>query len=556
MSETNEAAPTTETNEAAPTTETNEAAPMSEAENGRAIDHHPALQMLESENTELSERLAALEMALESAADWRLLTSQAEHEFSRDGLRQVTELARIMYLKNPLVQRGVNVKRFYVWGQGVSVQAADEEIGEVVRAFGDDEKNVVSFSGHSARMQNEVELQTDGNLFFAFFINQTTGRVRVRTIPFAEITEIMCNPDDKREPWFYRRTWHERGLDGSSRTRSAWYPDWRYNPTSRLESLYGQPIRWETPIYHVRVGGFTNWQFGISEIYDTIDWARAYKEFLEDWASIVRAYRRFAFRLTTPGGRRGIAAAKKKLQTSYGNSTGTEEETNPAPVVGSIFIGEEGTSLQPVRTSGATVSAEDGRRLLLMVAASMGLPETFFGDVSVGTLATAKSLDRPTELAMTDRRTLWSDVLSNIYRFVLAWAVKAPQGPLRGLGRVDRMVEDGIIEEMVTWNGDIDPTVAITWPPLVQDDVSERVDAIVKAATLGGPELAGTIDLPTLARMLLVALGQEDVDEIIDRLFPDGAAEESTPERSQAEASMIEALRELRDTLSQQQADG
>lgn len=202
--------------------------------------------------------------------------------------------------------------------------------------------------------------------------------------------------------------------------------------------------------------------------------------------------------------------------------------------------------MTPVRTSGATVSAEDGRRLLLMVAASTGLPETF-GDASVGSLATAKSLDRPTELAMLDRQTLWAGVLGNIYQYVLLWAVKASNGPLRGLGRIERSVEDGAIEERVVWNADVDPAVMVTFPPLVVDDVKGRVDALVSAATLDGKALAGTMDLPTLARMLLVALGEKDVDDVVERLFPDGEVADppELPEQTAAEAAMVEALREF-----------
>lgn len=521
-----------------------------------------------SENDEawalMEGRLAELE-ALLGDGDWRMMSMQAEQEFSREGLRQITEMARIMYLKNPLIQRGIDVKRFYVWGQGVSVKAANSDIHEALKAFEDDEKNVVSLTSHQARMSAEVELETDGNLFFVFFVNQKTGRVRVRTISFGEVAEVVCNPEDSKEPWYYLRQWTKRrgpstGSGGSreSVSRAAWYPDWRYNPVNKPATLDGHPVQWDASVYHVKVGGFSNWSFGISEVYDTIDWAMAYKEFLEDWASIVRAYRRFAFQLTTPGGRRGIAAAKTKLNTTLGNSGGSGAETNPSPVVGSTFIGGEGTSLTPVRTSGATVSAEDGRRLLLMVAASTGLPETFFGDASVGSLATAKSLDRPTELAMTDRQTLWADVLGDIYRYVTFWAVKAGNGPLRGLGRVERIVEDGVIEERVVWNEDIDPAIAVTFPPLVEGDVKERVDALVQAATLGqAGTLAGTIDLPTLARLLLIALGADDVDEIVERLFPDGevpAESEPSSGRTAAEAAMLEALGELREALSRESA--
>lgn len=502
---------------------------------------------------ELQERLAALEFALESM-DWRLLTSQAEQEFSRAGLRQITELARILHLKNPLIKRGVSVKRFYIWGQGWTVQVDNDDIQTVIDEFLADEKNNDAIGSHEARMQLEIELETDGNLFFCFFVNQLTGRVRVRTVPFDEIEDILCNPEDSKEPWYYKRIWTERRTNmetGTSQTvqRTAYYPDWRYNPVVKPGTIGSHPVEWDKPVYHVKVGGYSNWKFGLSEIYASIDWAKAYKEFLEDWASIVRAYRRFAFKLSTPGGSRAVTAAKRKLNTNVGPTSGTD--TNPPPLTGSTFIAGGGTDLQPVRTAGATVSAEDGRRLLLMVAADTGLPETFFGDASIGTLATAKSLDRPTELMMEDRQALWADVYGHIFTFVVRWAVKAVQGPLRGLGRVTTAIEDGERVDRLEWAEDVEGDVSIEFPPLLQHDISAMIDATVKSATLGAAgQLAGTIDLPTLSRVLLSTLGVPDVDVIVERLFPDGEVpEEEENEMPQAEAMMVEAVKELRDEL-------
>lgn len=516
--------------------------------------------------TQLEERLAALEWALDDP-QWRRLTTGAEQEFTRAGLRDITELCRVMMLKNPIVKRGVSVKRFYVWGQGWTIRAKDEQIQEAIDAFLYDQKNDDVIGSHEARMQLEVELETDGNLFFCFFVNTITGRIRVRRIDFDQIDDVIYNPDDAKEPWYYKRVWTEQRFDvstGSIHTeqRTAYYPDWRYTPLSQPATIGSHPVHWDKPVYHVKIGGFSNWKFGLSEIYDSIDWAAAYKNFLEDWASIVRAYRRFAFQLTTPGGSRGIAAAKAKLGTALGNGTGID--SNPPPITGSTFIAGEGTSLQPVRTSGATVSAEDGRRILLMVAASSGLPETFYGDANIGSLATAKSLDRPTELMMEDRQQLWRDVFINILTFVQLWAVKAPQGVLRGIGRIVDEVEDGQHNETVEWGDAVDGAVAVEFPPLLQHDIPQMVAATVQAATLGAAgTLAGTVDLPTLSRMLLTLLGVPDADEIVERLFPDGEVpeedepdlpeledeESELPQRPQAESLMIQAVQELRHAI-------
>lgn len=498
----------------------------------------------------LQERLATLEMALESL-DWRVLSAQAENEFSRQGLRDITEFSRIMAIKNPLIKRGVNVQRLYVFGQGVEVSARQPEIDQALTAFWDDPANMAELTSHTALGQKEIELQTDGNLFFVFFTNRITGRVRVRSIPFDEVEETITDPDDAKTVWFFRRLWSETVTNlatGSTevRQREAYYPDWRYNPRSKPQSIGRVEVRWDQPVMHVRVGGFSDWRFGLSEVYDAIDWAKAYKEFLEDWATIVRAYRKFAFQLTMPGGKSAIAAAKAKLGSNLSSMSG---ETNPPPVAGSTFIAGEGVSLQPVRTAGATVSADDGRRMLLMVAASKGLPETFYGDASVGTLATAKSLDRPTELMMRDRQMLWEGVLAQIHGYVLGWQVKAPQGSLRSLALVETEWDGDNLVERVRWDADVDARVSIAFPPLVQSDVPAQVGAIVDAATLRGQTLAGTMDVRTLAAQLLTTLGVPDVDEVLQAMFD--ADGQPVAAETAATESLATAARELGEILLQ-----
>lgn len=526
-----------------------------------------------TDTTILLERIEALEYALESP-EWRRLTTQADQEFSRLGLHNLTELARVFYLKNPLIQRGVEVKRLYVWGQGWTVKANNEEVQTVIDEFLKDQKNVDVIGSHEARMQLETDLEVDGNLFFCFFVNSATGRVRVRMINFAEVEEVICNPDDAKEPWFYKRMWTQEGFDTVSGAKSttqmsAYYPDWRYNPVARPAMIGGVKVEWDKPIYHVRVGGFSNWKFGLSEVYDAIDWAAAYKSFLEDWASIVRSLRRFAWQITASGGNRGVAAAKAKLNTTLAAGMGTEG--NPPPLPGSVFIGSDGNSIAPISTNGATIAAEDGRRLLLMVAAAFGLPETFFGDASVGTLATAKSLDRPTELMMEDRQELWRHIYGNIFTFVEFQAVKAQSGALRSLGTVTDVIEDGQHNEVVQWSDPKEAAISVDFPPLLQHDIPQMVTAIVNAATLGqAGTLAGTIDLITLSRTLLTLLGVPKVEEILEAMFPGGEipereepepkepepSTEEAPERPQAEALMVKAVTELRDSLQRFQENG
>jgi hypothetical protein len=311
---------------------------------------------------------------------------------------------------------------------------------------------------------------------------------------------------------------------------------------------------WDSPVYHVKVGALPDMRFGVSEVYAALDWAKAYTKFLEDWATITRAYSRFAWQLKVPGGATQIAAAKARLNTTV---TDSESETNPPPITGSTFISGAGTDMQPVRTAGATVSMEDGRRLMLMVCATVGLPESFFGDVSVGTLATARSLDRPTELKMRNRQSLWEDVFTDIFWYVLERAVRA--GKLAGTVIDD---EDGVpvLDLGQTDDGkgnmvDIDATVHVTFPPILEHDIAASVQAIAQAATLGGSgALAGVIDQETVSRMLLTALGERDIDATLAAMYPE-QPETATPTGERpivaepVPEQVTEALRELRDTI-------
>lgn len=543
------------------------------SETTQAMQLHEEVTALRNNEEYLVERLAELELAQEDR-EYLRLTLDADREFSREGLQKICRIARVYWLKNPLIQRAVNVKRLYVWGQGVSVRAQDVDINRVLQDFMNDHKNQQELTSHEARMMKETELEVDGNIFFVLFTNISTGKVRLRSIPLDEVLDIITDPQDRKMPWYYKRQWTDNGFNiqtGNPQPvmHTEYYPDWRYDPTTKPQSIGGYPVNWEQPVYHVKINTFSDWRFGVPEVYAALDWARAYKTFLENWSSIVAAYARFAWQLKTTGGASGIASAKAKLQTTV--SAGSQNsyiETNPPPVTAATFIrASDQVTLEPVKTAGATTSSNDGRRLLLMVCAAAGLPETFMGDATAGSLATARSLDRPTELMMRDRQVLWMDVHDSIFNFVVLKAVESPSGALASKGQVIEAIDGGIIEKEIQWNsgedGGVDDHIDIEFPPMVQLDMDKLVKSIVDAATLGNATgaLAGTIDLQTVSRMLLVALGQDDVDEILGHIFPvDDAGNPiarepalpqpvSTPPAPATESMMIEAVQDMRDAL-------
>lgn len=496
----------------------------------------------------VTERLAELELAMEDEG-WLKLDFMSAQEFSRAGLGKIIKLARLMYLKNPLINHAVDVQSHYVFGQGMAVQAAHPLVNDAIARFLDDPKNKVELTGHQARMQKEVELAVTGNLFLVFFASPVTGRVRVRSIPVEEIAEIICDPDDGKTPWYYKRVWSEQGFNASSglaspAQKTAYYPSWEVNPKEALKGIGGNPVM-EYPVYHVKVGGHEGMRFGVPEIYSALDWARAVKEDLEDFATIRRSLSRFAWNMTTKGGPKGVAAAKTKLETTLGALSSTSGETNPPPTVGSTFIAAEGAAtLTPVNTRGAGMLPDDARMLWLMVSAGTGIPETILaGNAEVGNLATAKTLDRPTELKMRARQELWRDVYGRVLDYVVDRAALANEGELKGKLEYDEDKKPYVVLTDDPDTGDpINRQINIGFPGILERDTNAHVDAIVKAATLDGKPQAGTMSNKTTARLLLTALGVEDIDGELEAMFPEG-------QDTATEARFTRALRDVREAL-------
>lgn len=210
--------------------------------------------------------------------------------------------------------------------------------------------------------------------------------------------------------------------------------------------------------------------------------------------------------------------------------------------------------MDPIRTGGATTSAEDGRRLLLMVSAATGVFEHYFGDPSTGNLATATSMERPMEMMFTERQRLWVDTIRSILEFVVDWAARAPNGMLHTGSKieVDDEGEETVILAIDPGTQEpIDRTVEVSFPPLLEKSVKDRLLAVVSAVTLDGKTDAGTIpDKRYQTQLILQALGEEDVDSILDVLYPKDQDPNAQPTAEPStESRMLEAVKDLREAV-------
>lgn len=477
--------------------------------NGKA-----AARVMDSLNEEfLIERLAELEFALEDQG-WTRIGLDSEKEFSPEARKTINKVSRYMWLKNPLIKRAVGLKTDYTWGQGMECSIDDEGLNKELQEFFDDKGNNRSVFGNLVRRKHDQELQLTGNRFFVMHGVKGIDTVpSIRSIPVDQIVEIICNPEDSSEPWFYKRVWMIGEVE-----KIRYYPDWLLEKklVSGIDGEITSKVDWNKPVYHLAVNCLTDMRYGVSEVFSAMDWSRAYKEFLEDWATIIRALAKFAWRANTKGSK-NAAAMKSKFQSTIGTES---FERNPASPAGSILLQSEGVDFQPIKTSGATTSAEDGRRLLLMVAAATDLPETFFGDANVGNHATAKTLDRPTELMVLGRQELWENVYKDLVHWYFKWRGKEiPEGT----------------------------KINVAFPPVLEHSLMEAMEAYYKASDIGG-----VVDKKTLQKLVLTLFGVKDIDDVIDKMeFTDEELNPTpvTREPSPVSKQISETLQRIEEAL-------
>lgn len=463
----------------------------------------------------LTESVADLELALEDKG-WRQLSSSIRDEFSPTGRRTVADICRTSAIANPLIKRGIQVRIGYIWGQGVQIRAkaagdqGEQDVNQLVQDFLDD--NAKTLTGDQAHEELERALGTDGNVVLACFTDPLTGRVQVRSTPFDEINDILTNPEDRDEPWYYVREYTtevlEAGAMGGTRTRREtrreYHPDIAYRPTQRPRTINGIPVRWDAPMLHIPVNRLDGWKFGVPDVYASVAWARMYREFLRDWALVVHALSKYAMRITG-GNKTRTARAAGAVRTQAATSPTSPAEATQG--VGQVFAGSDNVTLEAIPKSGATIDADSGKHLAGMAAAGVGLPVTvLLADPGVtGARAVAETLDLPTLLEMGMRRLLWQAKLTELLNYVIDQAVLAPRGPLKG-----SLARDVWNRLQVTLAGKTERTLEFDWPQLVDVPVKDLVAAIVDAE--------GTKIMPPLVvlRLLLTALGIKDIDEIID----------------------------------------
>lgn len=478
---------------------------------------------------------------------WQREINYSWLEFSRWGIQQIMLICRLYWLKNPIPRRLVNVRAEYTFARGVDMSSSDPDANEAIKRFVERNKSVL---GEVALTEGQRSKDRDGNRFYCFFTDMGKGECSVRVIDATEIMDIITDPEDASKPQYYKRQWTQKSWDMATGTqtttaKTAWYPAINFEPD--VDKIGADPVMKDCPIYHRKVGEVGGWLFGCPPMYPMIDWAKESRRFLEACASVRQSLSQFAFKISTKGGQQAIEGIKQQMETQVGPGSPIWD-TNPPAVAGASWISGPGTNLDAFKVQGATFSPDDVRWYVIFCCMCFGLPPTFLGDMQTSNLATATSLDRPTETMFLAIQREWIEDLTVILVYGLERELRAPAGKLReacpapGAIRVrpakrvtlanGRSVS---VKESAAERGD-DIDVRVDFPAIREGDMPALVKATVEALTLDnkGGQVVG-IDERAGVLNLMRLLDFENADDLIEEMYPSKGKDAYDPLRADDE---------------------
>ena len=401
------------------------------AELAQLREQHSAL---ENSMEILKESFADAMLALDDVG-WKPLGGDEDAtEIRLETLKTIAQTTRGLVAINPLIKRGVAVRTTYIWGSGVKFVGLDESDPLLT-----DRTNKKFFFSPQAFSELEAVMATDGNLFALISkgkarrsLESSGAGFKMTRVPMGEITGTISDPFNKEDVWFYRREFMVESQsyatgEKSATSRVVWYPATDYDTTNgKPFMIQGKPVVWNSAILHNTANKQVGWKWGAPDLMSVIFWTKAYKEFLENSATLVKAYSRFAFKVTAQS-KNGVqgAATKVAQQPTRDPFTGEVQGVGGTAVMGM------GTTLSTIGRTGGSVDFSAGLPLAAMVAAGLEVPLTSLtADGGSSNRSAAETLETPTLKAMKARQQLWGGFFERLFDYVGKPNVKVVWGQI------------------------------------------------------------------------------------------------------------------------------
>lgn len=413
--------------------------------------------------------------------------------------KQSVLLSRNYFYTDPMAAQAIRLWTDYTFGSGMIWNTEEEATKKALEAVWNDPGNQCVFSAKGQRKSSD-KLLVDGEIFFAIFLGTKNEATKVRRIDPLEITELISLDDDLEEILYYKREWGDR--HGVQQT--AYYRSITNKKAEPATDYASQPITHteEALVYHLPFR--TLGQRGTSLLLPVHFYLKYNRKFIAARIAIMLALTRFAWMSKVKGGQTAVDTVKAVTEGKDISAASTRFEN----------LGVDTTQIKV--ESGAKNAYNDSRMIKLMIASGVGIPEQYFGDISIGNLATAKTVELPMMKMFQSYQAIWLDAYEIMDNVILEHA--------------------GIAEDKRYVDRD--------FPPIAPADTAATANAIVQI--LGAlPELGESEDVKQIA---LLTLGVNDPSEVLAALSKEAIR---NPDRA-----MTKALKGLREAIRARAGNG
>jgi hypothetical protein len=339
-----------------------------------------------------------------------------EQMFTEQQRQSAVADARWMYHHDVLTSAAVDMWTDFGFGQHVTVTPNDPKLAEIFDEFWTAPRNR-SILGDADIHANSQRVLADGEIFAAIWASTLDGQCTVRRLETDRISDVICDPADPDVP-----LWYVQNTDNGQ----IYYADWRATPddlgavklptgakdASELRTATRVVI---VPIQRNRIG-----RRGWPQIRQALIWARAYRDFIGDRATVAKKAAMHVEKLTVKNsGQRQVDEIVSRLQSSLA-VTGAAGDRHATTAAGQTWVQNESADLQWMnRDTGAGAAQIDGLTIASQFAAGARVPLHWLGrSDAMQNRAVAKESSLPWYEQVQRYQTFWSAAFADLVEVV------------------------------------------------------------------------------------------------------------------------------------------
>lgn len=400
------------------------------------VEKRERLDLLEASDYERRAVQRELDLLAYTALDYTGGRSQELRAVER---RRLAQRARIAWMRDPQAGAAVDLMNDFVFGRGMPrPKANDTGVQKILDEAWDDPDNQLALTSYEAQLAIGTDLTLQSNLFFLVFDDGEDGRVKLGLLDHDSVERVVRDPENRRRILYYVvkqpgviKEDFERGESTISprpeNERVIYYEHWRNVEDARKEVEEGGRKSFSKPskarlgdgrVYHVAINRTGEMAFGHPIMDRLLRWYTAYNKFMDARVDIMEASASFVMKRKvkgTPNQLTKMATQALSRRSPLGSAI-DDPDTMMGPRPASILTESENVTHEDFNiNTNAPAAAQDAQMLRSQISAATRFPQSYYGDASNSSLATATSLELPVLKAVENRQ----EIIESMVRFFI-----------------------------------------------------------------------------------------------------------------------------------------